>query len=165
MDLENGLSKETYVLLLNEVLSKKAGILEQIRSLTLKQEQLLSAEPFEEDGFDLIIREKEELIKELDKFDSGFERIYDSVRAELASNTQKYTDTIRSMQEKIARITDMAVELQVLEKRNRAKAEIAFSKKKAMIKNARISSQTASSYYKSMTSHQESQSYFYDKKK
>lgn len=165
MDLENHITKETYIQLLGEVLIKKVGVLDSLTALTAEQELLISNEPFDEDGFERIITEKEEQIQALEKLDSGFERIYESVKEELTGNKEKYMKQINTLKELITKVTDKGVALQAMEKRNKSKIEVLFAQKRKTIKSSRMSSQTAANYYKTMANQQEQESYFYDKKK
>jgi flagellar biosynthesis/type III secretory pathway chaperone len=165
MELENHTAKQAYIQLMAETLKKKDVILNRLLELTQSQEEIISADPFNEDEFLQIIARKEDQIQTLTKLDTGFEQLYVSVGDELASGKEKYASDIAVLKEYIIRITDLSVRLQTMEKRNKAKLEVLLSTKRKNIKGARISNQTAANYYKTMAKQQEAQSYFYDKKK
>lgn len=165
MELEGLSTREAYVQLLIDSLKRKTEILEKLIKLTKQQEGIIASDPFNEDEFLKTISDKEEQILLLSKLDDGFEQIYQSVKDELSTNKEKYTKQIAVLKERITGITDAGVELVAMEKRNKTKLEVIFSNKKRDIKNSKISSQTAASYYKNMANQDTSQSFFYDKKK
>jgi hypothetical protein len=165
MELENHTAKQAYIQLLAETLKKKDDILNRLLELTKGQDEIISADPFNEDEFHQMITLKEEQILALTKLDTGFEQLYVSVKDELESGKEKYASEIAILKEYIIRITDLSVRLQTMEKRNKAKLEVLLATKRKNIKGARISNQTAANYYKTMAKQQEAQSYFYDKKK
>lgn len=165
MDLENNTTKKAYVQLLADILEKKLIVLKRLTGITEQQEKLISSDTlFEEELFLETISLKEEQIQNLSKLDTGFEQVYESVKEELDGNKENYVKEISLLKEQISNITDMSVKLQVLEKRNKSKLELVFTQKRREIKNARISSQTATSYYKSMANNHKPESFFYDKK-
>lgn len=165
MDLENHNTKETYVLLMCETLRKKLDVLNQLMLLTKQQEQLISGDQFDEDQFDQIITSKEEQLETLAKLDNGFERIYDSMKEELNLNKDLYKSKISEIQKYITDITDLSINLQALEKRNKTKIELLFTTKRKEIRTSRMNGQTATNYYKTMAKQHETQAYFYDEKK
>lgn len=164
MELDSQGTKEAYMQLLVDSLKRKAEILEQLKKSTKQQESIISSDPFNEDQFLLTINEKDGQIQLLNKLDDGFDRLYQSVKEELSAHKEKYATQIVALKELIVSITDAGVELQAMEKRNKAKLEVIFSNKKRDIKNSKISSQTAASYYKNMANQNTSQSFFYDEK-
>lgn len=165
MDFDHGTAKQIYIQLLSEVLNKKTKVLEQMLELTLQQEGTISSEPFEEELFLQSIHHKEELLKELDGLDQGFEQIYGRVKEELEHNRYIYRKEIAGLQEQILYITDLTVKIQATEKRNKSKLDLIFATKRKSIKNSKMSSQMATNYYKTMANQYEVPSIFYDKKK
>lgn len=164
MELENHSSKQAYIQLLAETLQKKSGVLNQLMNLTLQQEKLIMSDDFGEDEFQKLITLKEEQIGELAKLDQGFERLYESVKTELTEKKYNYEAQINLLKELITHITDLNVKLQALEQRNKSRLEVIFAKRRKDIKSARISSRTATNYYKTMSGQHEIPSFFYDKK-
>lgn len=165
MDIENHTTRQVYIQLLTDVLKKKLEVLNRLMSLTEQQEKMIASDLFEGDQFLQTITLKEEQIQNLSKLDTGFEQLYEGVKKELNLNKENYVAEITLLKEDILSITDMSVKLQAMEKRNKLKLESIFAKKRKDIKNSKISSQTATNYYKTMANRHEVQSYFYDKKK
>jgi flagellar biosynthesis/type III secretory pathway chaperone len=165
MELENHTSRQTYIQLLADTLKKKREVLNLLMNITQKQESVITSEPFREEQFLQIITLKEEHIQNLAKLDTGFEQLYNSVKEELVNNKNKYSAEIAVLKDLITDITDFSVRLQAMEKRNKSKLEVLFASKRKEIKMSRMSNQKAANYYKTMANQQESQSYFYDKKK
>jgi hypothetical protein len=165
MELENNNTTQTYAQLLVDTLKRKSEVLLQLMELTSRQENVISSEPFNEDQFMDIMDLKEEKIQVLNRLDEGFDKIYQSIRMELQQNKEQYSSDINIMKEFIIKITDLSINLQTMELRNKSKIEIIFGKKRREIRESTISSKTVANYYKSMSSQQEGQSFFYDKKK
>lgn len=165
MELDSHRTKQTYIRLLIDTSNKKLDILRELMFLTEQQEKILNQELFEEDSFTQTIEQKEELINRLNELDNGFEQIYDSVKEEIKNNKYRYETEINALQEYISAITDLSVGLQALEQRNKARLEMVLIAKRKEIRSSKVSSQTASKYYKTMTKQNEVQSFFYDKKK
>lgn len=165
MDFEHGKAKQLYIQLLSEALDKKGRVLEQLLELTQQQESIISSDTFEEDFFLQIVTQKEELLKELDKLDQGFEQIYTRVKEELDQNRYQYREEIAGLQQQILNITDTTVKIQATEKRNKLKLDQIFADKRRKIKASKMSNQMAANYYKAMSNQHEIPSTFYDKKK
>lgn len=164
MELDNQAAKKTYIVLLSDTLRKKLEVLNRLMQLTKQQEELVAKTDFAIDDFLDIVSSKDEQIKKLSELDDGFETLFNRVRDELITGKDKYASEILSLKDLIGKITDIGVNLQALEKRNKAKMEVYFSDKRKDIRRSRISSQTATNYYKTMTKQHEAQSYFFDKK-
>ena len=158
----NDNAKQTYIQLLIDSLSKKYGILNELMQITIKQQTIIGAARFSEDEFLDTISRKEKHISDLETLDRGFEQAYDRIRTELNQNTKEYTSEITSLKKLVTLVTDLSVKLQALEKQNKSKLEAVLTNKRKEIKNARLSNETVTNYYKSMSGRQEPQSYFYD---
>lgn len=156
--------KQTYIQLLIDSLGKKNEVLTELMQITTKQQDIIDSESFDEDEFLRTISLKEEQIKDLTEFDKGFEMVYERIREELNNNPNSYRTEIEDLKELVTKVTDLSVKLQALEKRNKSKIEPLLVSKRKNIKNARLSNETVTNYYKSMSGKQEEQSYFYDKK-
>ncbi len=165
MELEDQTAKKTYILLLVEILQKKVQILNILMQLTSKQHDLIaSSDIINDEEFLQLISLKEERIIHLTSMDEGFDKLYLSVKEELMAGKEKYISEITSLKELIANITDISVNLQAMEKRNKSQLDLYFATMRKKIKNSRLSNKTAANYYKTMTKQHEVQSFFYDKK-
>ena len=164
MELNNEV-KQTYIQLLIDSLEKKYEVLEKLMKVTTGQQDLIDSDSFNEDEFMHTITLKEEQINKLSELDKGFEMMYDRIRDELNDNRKKYLSEITLLKELVTKVTDMSVKLQALEQRNKSKLEALLTSKRKNIKNARLSNETVTNYYKNMSGGKESKSYFYDKKK
>ncbi|CRZ35202.1 hypothetical protein DFR55_10470 [Herbinix hemicellulosilytica] len=163
MELNNGY-KKTYIQILIDSLNKKYTVLNELMQITIRQQNIINAEQFNDDEFMNTIALKEELINSLSELDKGFEMVYDRVREELKENGNSYQSEITSLKELVTKVTDLSVRLQVLEKTNKTGLEAVLSRKRKEIGKARISNETVANYYKNMSKRADSQSYFYDKK-
>ena len=159
------MDNQTYIDVLKDSLEKKVMVLDKLLEKTLSQEKIISTSPFDNEEFDQAYEDKEVLINQLSELDEGFEQIYDHVKGILSTNKLDHKDDIIQLQSLIRQITDKSTELQAIEIKNKKKLDVIFTNRKKEIKDYKINSQTASSYYKNMADQHQGQSYFYDKKK
>lgn len=162
MALDN--QNETYLAVMIATLEKKSVLLEQLIELSQQQELLIKNDQIDEETFDQIIDEKDNRIEMILKLDDGFEKIYQYLKEELKTGQESYQNGIQKLKELITIVTDKGVQLQVIEKQNKSRMDTYFQSKRKEIKNFKLSSQTASSYYKNMADQHQQQSYFFDKK-
>ena len=156
---------QTYIDVLKDSLGKKLEVLDKLLQITLLQENVISTSTFNSEKFEKAYEEKETLILHLGELDEGFEQIYVHVNDALSNNKVEHKGDIIQLQNMIRQITDKSTELQSIEIRNKQKLDVIFANRKKEIKDYKINSQTASSYYKNMADQHQGQSYFYDKKK
>ncbi len=159
------MEKKTYINILTDTLRKKINLLDQLISLTKEQEEIVSSNDSDRDRLEGTITEKEALINGLNQLDTGFEKVYQHVQAELQGNKNQYKDQILILQELILSITEKSSTLQAMELRNKGKFQLFFAGGKKEIKNFKLSSQTASKYYKSVINLPQDEAHFLDKKK
>lgn len=158
--------KLTYINIMIDTLKKKEVLLKELKSTTLKQTEILEQEEFDADSFDATIDEKQNKIDELLKLDEGFMDLYEKVKETLIKDGKDYAPEIEKAKAFIKNQTDMSVELQAMEEKNKVKLSIHLSKGRQKGKDFRTSSRTAAAYYKNMSNrHQEGDSYFLDSKK
>lgn len=156
---------DNYVSILEESLSKKVEILKQIKELSQKQAQLLTAEELNLEDFDSIVDKKSEQIDQINALDEGFENLYQRVSESLAKDRLQYAEPIRRMQDLIREITEINTSIQVQESRNKAALEQHFKKQREVIGSGRRSSKAAYDYYRSASSANVVLPQFVDKKK
>ncbi|HHT96875.1 MAG TPA: flagellar protein FlgN [Clostridiales bacterium] len=160
------MNSKTYINILKDTLVKKNEILDQLLDITILQEECFKNSPVDIDLFEDSVGKKTDIIEQLNTLDDGFDKVYKHVKNELIDEKDTYKEDVYELQESIKNIISKTTKLQALEIRNKKSAEAYFSSKKNDVKTFKISSQTASNYYKNMADqHQEGQSYFLDKKK
>lgn len=160
----NDNNKKTYIQIIIDSLNKKYKVLNELMQITSRQKAIIDADSFDEDLFMETISLKQEQIDKLSELDRGFELVYDRIREDLKTNSKEYQSEITSLKELVTKITDLNIKLQALEKSNKPKLESRLANKRQSIKKSRLSNQTVTNYYKTMSGGQETQSYFYDKK-
>ena len=142
---------ENYLRILQDSLVKKIRVLEQLEDCNVRQEVALKKEPVSLEEFDAITVEKGELIDRMIKLDNGFEQLYERVKGQLEENKEAYRMEIIALQELVRQITDKSMTLQAQEARNKALVEKFFAKEKAGLRQGRLGSQAAMSYYANMS--------------
>ncbi len=157
--------KKVYLQLLIDTMEKKVAILRRLVEITGLQDALMEPESFNDDQFMHTISLKEERLQELETLDMGFDRIFGLMKEELIENKFRYEAEIKALQGYISTITDMGVQLQAMELRNKAKLEVLFAQKRGELRRIRANTQTVAKYYRNVADRTESQAYFYDKKK
>ena len=103
------------------------------------------------DEFDRIFDEKDVLLDKLESLDEGFEELYKRVSEQLKANRSQYATQIKSLQEKISRITELSASIQAQEARNKKMIDEYFAKERQGIKQNRVSSKAAFDYYRNMS--------------
>ena len=155
----------TYIRMMLDILSKKEVCLKALLEATTAQESILKEEEFNEEGFTEHMKEKRTQLRKLEEFDNGFQSIYNRVAEEIQNNKEEYKDQILEMQRLITAVTDLGVKLSALEEKNRAALELKLQNGKQIIRQFKVSKQTADKYYKNMIGMQTGASYFMDQKK
>ena len=159
------MSNIVYVNVLADSLQKKQSVLKEILAITKKQEELLKTESFEEEKFLQLVNEKQRYIDKMQELDNGFEVVFNRVKAELESERERYQSQIIKIQRLIVQVTELGVNIQALEKRNKVQMDKVIAQRKQSIRNKRTNNSAASNYYRNMLNHQYNQSYFLDRKK
>ena len=131
-------------------LQKKEKVLDEIIRLDDVQKKVLTDNNCTVDEFDETVEAKSACIEQLNQLDSGFEKLYAEVEAEIKDNREKYSAEIKKMQECIRSVTDKSVKIQAQEARNKEllKEKIANVHKQAT--EVRKNSRAITGYYNSM---------------
>ena len=141
---------ETYIEILLQSLNKKEQVLKEIIRLDEVQKAQLEDEMCSVDDFDETVEAKSQCIEQLEQLDSGFQKVYDRVSEELKENKEAHADEIRRMKEMIRRLTDLSVEIQAQEARNKDLMVKKFADVKKKTRELRTSGKAANEYYKNM---------------
>ena len=142
---------DNYLLILQDSLVKKLRVLGQIEECNVRQEEALKQTPVSLEIFDAITDEKGELILQMQKLDNGFEQLFERVKTQLEADKEAYRMEIASLQELVRQITDKSMALQAQEARNKVMVEKFFAKEKSSLRQGRLGSQAAMSYYANMS--------------
>lgn len=142
--------ESTYVNIMIQSLHKKVKVLEEIKSLNQLQKALLEDERSSVDDFDKTVEDKSACIKQLEQLDDGFDSLFAKVKEALNEDKEAYADRIRTMQELIRQITDLSMELQAQESRNKDLMTRKFVSIKERAKVVRTNTKVANQYYKNM---------------
>lgn len=159
-------SINTYISVLHGSLRKKLELIKKLLELTKEQNKILNEETVDIDSFDRIVNEKKVKINEVLEIDRGFQTIFSKVSSIIKESPQQYRQQILEMQNFIRTITDIGVEIEKLENKNKEKFNKFLASKRSDIRDFKVSNKTAVSYYKNMSNqHREWQSYFVDSRK
>ena len=142
--------ESTYVNIMIQSLHKKVKVLEEIKSLNQLQKALLEDERASVEEFDKTVEDKSACIKQLEQLDDGFETLFAKVKEVLNEDKDAYADRIHTMQDLIRQITDLSMELQTQESRNKDLMTRKFVSVKERAKVVRTNTKVANQYYKNM---------------
>lgn len=163
--MENNKQERNYIEILKNSMDRKEQVLEKILLANEEQKQVALEPKFDYDKFDQIYEEKGKLISELNLLDSGFQSIYDRVSETLANGREQYKDDIIKLQESIRKFTQLSMEIEASEKRNKELMEKTVSNLKNDVKVAKATSKAAVGYYNNMSRLTVIEPQFMDKKK
>ena len=142
--------EQTYVDIMIQSLEKKIKVLEEIKKQNLQQKALLEDENAEADAFDATVESKGALIEQIMQLDSGFDKLFERVKDELNNNQEAYGEKIKKMQSLIRKITDLSMEVQTQEARNKDLMTRKFVMVRERAKAVRTNTKAASQYYQNM---------------
>lgn len=155
----------SYLQILEDSLTKKLELLTGIEKKSLEQAALLRSEELSFQIIDENMDEKGRLIDEIQVLDSGFESLYDKIKAELLEHKDEYKEEIRRIQSLITRVTEKSTSIQAIEARNKAETELVFSRERKALQTKRNAMSIANDYYQSMNKIKNVSPQFLDRKK
>lgn len=154
-----------YLKVLEESLSRKLTVLQALLEASNRQGVLAEEETFDLDAFEGTMDQKEELLSQLEKLDEGFDSVFRKIETEVKENKELYKEEVQTLQQLIRQCTDVSVEIQATEARNKAKLSVKFADQQKELRQVKTSNKVAATYYKSMTNTQNTDSYYMDQKK
>ena len=144
------MEEKNYIQVLIQGLDKKIKVLQQILEENDKQEQFLLQDEVDVDEWEALAEKKTPLIEELEFLDQGFSEVYEHVKEELHLHRDVYQEEIKKMQERITNITELSVQIQASEARNKQRAQVQFAKLKKRGRTIHQSSHAARLYSNNM---------------
>lgn len=163
--MQNRKTERSYIEILLQSLNKKVSVLDRIMEANEEHAKIAAAKDFDPEAFDVVFDKKDELIKELEQLDRGFNTVYARVKEELIGNKEAYKEEIAKMQALITEITDKSMSIQATEKRNKDALMSRMDKVKREIYQAKNTKKVATSYYKNMNGLNYVEPQFMDRKK
>lgn len=142
---------EGYLQILIESLEKKNEVLDKISVLNKEQAEISAHQPMDMEAYDKTMDEKGELIDEINRLDDGFTSTYERIKDEVQKQPDKYRSQVLVLQELIRTAVEKGVAIEAQEKRNRVALETVFRMKRQEIRQMKVSSSAAATYYKSMS--------------
>lgn len=152
--------------LLVDTLSKKKTLLSEILKLTNDQKVLLTEEELNMKAFNNIMSNKQVRIDLLAQLDDGFQSSFERVQPVLTTQPDIYKEAIAAMKELIKEVTDLGIEIQVQEERNRRNFHTKAQGLKSEVKKFRTH-KTAMKKYQNVYSNKSAADapHFFDSKK
>lgn len=154
-----------YLKVLEESLSKKLTVLQALLEASNRQGILADEEDFDLGSFEEAMDQKEELLSQLEELDKGFDSVFQKIESEVKENQELYREEVLVLQQLIRQCTDVSVEIQAMEARNKAKLSVKFADQQKELRQIKTSNKVATTYYKSMTNTQTTDAYYMDQKK
>lgn len=158
-------SMDSLLQILQDSLSQKLDILTAVEKKSIEQTNLLTDPDVSMEVLDRNMDEKEELIEQISKLDSGFEALYDNIRKELLENKECYKEQIWVIQQLVSEIMDRSVSIEAIESRNKAAVEMLFQNRRKSLQHKKTASSVARHYQKTAKSMNVVNSQFFDNKK
>ena len=155
-----------YVNALRDSLGKKLDVIKELLEKTQRQNEILKQETPDMEAFEALLQRKDELLRETEELDRGFEALYAKIGVELEQEKYTYKSEILEMQNLVRAIADCGMRIEGLEKENKELFQSYLNGARKEIREFKVSNKTAASYYQNMANqHREWQSYFMDQKK
>jgi hypothetical protein len=140
---------DNYLQIMIESLEKKLDVLDKISEVNQRQYECSTATPFDMDGYDKIMDEKDALVGEINSLDEGFTSTYELVKDDVLGNPEMYRDKVVRLQELVRQAVEKGVSVEAQEKRNKASMENAIAMKRQEFKKRKVSTKVALKYYNS----------------
>ncbi|MCM1495255.1 MAG: hypothetical protein NC089_05585 [Bacteroides sp.] len=154
-----------YLKVLEESLEKKLTVLQALLEASERQGILADEEAFDLDAFEGTMDQKEQLLTRLEELDEGFDSVFQKIESEVKEHPELYREDVLALQQLIRQCTDISVEIQAAEARNKAKLSVKFADQQKELRQVKTSNKVATTYYKSMTNTQTADSRYMDQKK
>ncbi len=152
--------------LLLDGLEKKEEYLKDLLRYSKKQEEVLNAKEFDLNTFNNIIKNKQIRINNIQSIDDGFNQEYERIKQIIENNPDLYKEYILKLKKCVKSISELGIEITVVEHRNNDKFKRVSLTMKNEIKSFRTNKKAVINYYSTYQKQQKSiQKGFFDSKK
>lgn len=140
-----------YLRMMIDVLGRKKKVLEEIRNVTEEQTKILENPEPDSNAFNATIDKKNGLIDKINEMDEGFQTLYNRIGEQIREEGREHAELIGRLRSSVSEVTDLGVEITVLEHKNKTTLESRTNEMRRGKKNFKVSKQTADRYYRNMT--------------
>ena len=157
--------EKEYLELLIQSLKKKLLILNKLSVLNQDQRAILQDENSDPDAFEINVRDKEDLVKQITALDAGFNEVYAHIKALMEKDHSAYEPQLDEMRELIRQIMARDASLRAEEKRNYALAQRNISSVKKQAREVKASQKLVNNDCRNMMRQSRFTPQFMDNKK
>lgn len=136
----------TTLQLLLDSLEKKKRLMLDVQKLTQEQADALAKDSFDLNTFNNSVSNKQVIIEVINELDEGFGPTFDRIKPVLTGHPELYAIKIKQLQDLIRQISDLAMEIQALEKKNHQQFRTKIKTMKAEVRGFRSGKKVADQY-------------------
>ncbi len=152
--------------LLVDGLKSKEQNLQDVLRYTKEQSSMLTPQSMDIKTFNNIIRNKQIRINQIQSVDDGFQQECERIQLTVEKNPELYRDYIEQMKAYIKSISDLGVEISVIEHRNNDAFKKVMANMKEDVRSFRTNKKAAVNYYSTYQKQQKTMhNGFFDSKK
>lgn len=159
------MQEKQYLEILIQSLKKKLLILNKIAVLNQDQRDILQDENADPDAFEINVRDKDDLVRQIVALDAGFDEVYARIKALMERDHRAYEDELNQMRELIRQIMAKDASIRADEQRNYKLAQQKFATVKKQVREVKASQKMVNSYYQNMIKQSPYTPQFMDRKK
>lgn len=159
------MQEKQYLEILIQSLKKKLMILNQLAVLNQDQRAILQDENADPDTFDINVRDKDRLIRQIVELDTGFDEVYAHIKDLMERDHSAYEEQLSQMRELIRLIMAKDASIRAEEQRNYVLAQKKFASVRTKVREVKASQKMVNSYYQNMMRQSRSTAQFMDNKK
>ena len=159
------MQEKEYLDVLIRSLRKKLVLLNRISVLNQEQRELLQNENMEPDAFDINVRDKDDLVRQIVALDAGFDEVYAHIKDLMERDHRAYEEQLQEMRELIRQVMAKDASVRADEQRNYELAQQKFAGIKKKVREVKASQKMVNSYYRTMMGQTSGGSMFLDNKK
>ena len=159
------MQEKEYLELLIQSLKKKLLLLNRISVLNQDQSDILQDDNAAPDAFDINVRDKDDLVRQIVVLDAGFDEVYARIKAIMERDHSAYEPQLQQMRELIRLIMAKDASVRAEEQRNYQLAQQKFANVKRQVREVKASQKMVNSYYQNMMKQSRFEPQFMDRKK
>lgn len=159
------MQEKEYLELLIQSLKKKLLLLNRISVFNQEQREILLDENAAPDTFDINVRDKDDIVRQIVMLDAGFDEVYSHIKELMERDHSAYEEQLEEMRGLIRQIMAKDASVRAEEQRNYKLAQQKFATVKKQVREVKASQKMVNSYYQNMMKQSRYQPQFMDRKK